>query len=84
VIEVRDRGPGLVPGSEEAVFQKFVRGAHAGVPGVGLGLPICRAIAEAHGGSIRAFNREGGGAVFQVSLPLRGEAPQAPAAEAAR
>jgi two-component system sensor histidine kinase KdpD len=78
VIEVRDHGPGLLPGGEEAVFQKFYRGAHAGVPGVGLGLPICRAIAEAHGGSIRARNRAEGGAVFRVTLPLRGPPPAVP------
>ena len=74
-IEVRDRGPGLPAGSEAAVFEKFFRGAHAGVPGVGLGLPICRAIAEAHGGSIEAQNRPGGGAVFRVRLPLPEQAP---------
>jgi two-component system sensor histidine kinase KdpD len=84
-IDVRDRGPGLPAGDEDAVFEKFFRGNHAGVPGVGLGLPICRAIAEAHGGTIRAENRPGGGAVFHVTLPMEGRAPSAPAAaEAAR
>jgi two-component system sensor histidine kinase KdpD len=80
VIEVRDRGPGLPPGKEEAVFEKFVRGTHGGVPGVGLGLPICRAIAEAHGGTMVAQNRPGGGALFRVSLPLDGQPPTVPAA----
>jgi two-component system sensor histidine kinase KdpD len=84
-IEVSDRGPGLPPGSEEALFQKFVRGSKTGVPGVGLGLPICRAIAEAHEGTIHAENRPDGGATFRVLLPLPAHAPPLPgAAEAAR
>ena len=80
VIDVRDRGPGLPPGQEEAVFEKFVRGTHGGVPGVGLGLPICRAIAEAHGGTIVAQNRPDGGALFRVSLPLDRQPPTVPTA----
>jgi two-component system sensor histidine kinase KdpD len=82
-IEVADRGPGLPEGSEEAVFQKFFRGTHVGVPGVGLGLPICRAIAEAHDGAIHAENRPGGGALFRVTLPLHAHAPSVPAAQEA-
>jgi two-component system sensor histidine kinase KdpD len=46
------------------VFEKFFRGAHIGVGGVGLGLPICKGILEAHGGSIRAETHAAGGAVF--------------------
>jgi two-component system sensor histidine kinase KdpD len=76
LIEVIDHGPGLPSGSEEQVFDKFFRGPHAGgVPGAGLGLPICRGIAEAHGGSIRAERRAGAGAVFRITLPLGGEPP---------
>ena len=67
-VEVADRGPGLPPGDLERVFEKFYRGRPGGA---GLGLAICRAVVEAHGGSISAANREGGGAVFRFSLPLK-------------
>ena len=69
-IEVADRGPGIPEGQEERIFEKFQRGAQSGGGGVGLGLPICRGIVEAHGGTIVAANREGGGAVFRIRLPL--------------
>ncbi|OQA32409.1 MAG: Sensor protein KdpD [Betaproteobacteria bacterium ADurb.Bin341] len=68
---VEDNGPGLPPGKEELIFHKFERGQpESNMPGVGLGLAICRAIVEAHGGSIRAETREEGGARFVVSLPV--------------
>jgi two-component system sensor histidine kinase KdpD len=70
LVEVADRGPGLPPGQEESVFEKFYRGRREGDPsGVGLGLSICRGILEAHGGAILAANREGGGSVFRIMLP---------------
>ncbi|MGC1816437.1 MAG: ATP-binding protein, partial [Casimicrobiaceae bacterium] len=69
-VAVEDRGPGLPPGREIAVFDKFTRGEPESiVPGIGLGLAICRTIIEAHGGSIRAENRAGGGARFVFTLP---------------
>ncbi|MBK8173061.1 MAG: sensor histidine kinase KdpD [Sandaracinaceae bacterium] len=73
-IDVADRGPGLPPGDEARVFEKFFRGQHVGVGGVGLGLAICRSIVEAHKGSMSAHAREGGGTVFRINLP-RGENP---------
>lgn len=78
-IDVDDHGPGLPPGREEALFEKFERGSkESATPGVGLGLAISRAIVHAHGGSIRAENRVGPagveGARFRIELP-RGEAP---------
>jgi two-component system, OmpR family, sensor histidine kinase KdpD len=76
-VEVRDRGPGL-PAQGQRVFEKFFRGPHRGVSGVGLGLPICKGIVEAHGGTILAENREAGGAVFRVSIPIVGAAPSIP------
>jgi two-component system sensor histidine kinase KdpD len=70
-LEVRDRGPGFAAGEQERIFEKFYRGRTDGNRGGGLGLAICRAIAQAHGGSIRAANRDGGGAIFRVCLPAR-------------
>jgi two-component system sensor histidine kinase KdpD len=76
VIEVADRGPGLTPGEEGRIFEKFVRGGRAnGGGGVGLGLAICRGIVESHGGTLSAENREGGGALFRITLPVARGAP---------
>ena len=71
-LEVRDRGPGFAPGEEQRIFEKFYRGRSDGPHGAGLGLAICRAIAEVHRGSIEAINRAGGGAIFRIRLPLEG------------
>ena len=76
VVEVADRGPGLPPGSEERIFDKFYRVKPAVASGAGLGLAISRAIIEVHGGRIWATNRSGGGAEFHFTLPLDGEPPQ--------
>ena len=74
-IEVRDRGPGIVAEEAERLFDRFYRGRGSAARdgGVGLGLTICRAIVNAHGGSIRIENREGGGAIVRVELPLEKE-----------
>ena len=73
VVEVADEGPGLPPGTEERVFEKFYR-AESVPRGFGLGLPICRAIVTAHGGRIWAERREPRGTRFRFTLPL-GVAP---------
>ena len=78
-IRVDDHGPGVPPGREEALFEKFERGSkESATAGVGLGLAISRAIVRAHHGSIRAGNRTGPagieGARFTIELP-RGEPP---------
>ncbi|UQA55586.1 sensor histidine kinase [Polyangium aurulentum] len=75
IIEVADRGPGLPAGAEERLFDKFFRGPGGKrTAGTGLGLAICRGIVQAHGGTITAEQRPGGGAIFRIALPL-GEAP---------
>ena len=74
-VYVDDHGPGLPPQREEAIFQMFERGrSESATPGVGLGLAICRAIVEAHGGRIGGRTRTGGGERFTIELP-RGEPP---------
>ncbi len=78
VVEVADRGPGLPPGSEKRVFEKFYRGQQVERPGAGLGLAICLGIAEAHGGSIVAENRPGSGAIFRFTLPQSEPPPSVP------
>jgi two-component system sensor histidine kinase KdpD len=75
LIAVADRGPGLPPGEERRIFEKFHRaGAAPTVRGAGLGLAICRGIVRAHGGRIWAENRPDGGAAFRFTLPVK-EAP---------
>jgi two-component system sensor histidine kinase KdpD len=81
-VAVWDEGPGLPRGREHELFDKFARGQpESPVPGVGLGLAICRAVIEAHGGSIHAANRPEGGAEVAFELPL--QTPPALAGEAA-
>ena len=79
VISVGDRGPGLAPGEEAKIFQKFYRGPRTRPGGLGLGLSIARQLIEAHGGEITGHNRPGGGALFTMRLPF-GEPMRLPAA----
>ena len=73
-LAVWDNGPGIPAGQEQAIFDKFARGnKESAIPGVGLGLAICQAIVDVHGGTISASNRPEGGASFRVTLP--GETP---------
>ena len=71
---VRDTGQGIHPDDRERIFGRFSRG-HAGrrsADGVGLGLAIVRAIAEAHGGSVEVSSEVGAGATFTIVVPLKG------------
>ena len=75
-VNVEDNGPGLPPGDPERLFAKFQRVRDEGnTGGAGLGLAICSAIVHAHGGSISAAQRPGGGARFSFTLPLERPAP---------
>jgi two-component system sensor histidine kinase KdpD len=70
-ITVADHGPGIPKGQQERLFEKFYQTRHeTAQSGVGLGLAICRAIVEVHGGRIIARNRAEGGAEFVITLPL--------------
>lgn len=75
-VHVDDHGPGLPAGMETRIFDKFTRGEkESATPGIGLGLAICRAIVEAHGGKIGALNRTAPdgrvtGARFWFTLPV--------------
>jgi signal transduction histidine kinase len=74
LLEVSDTGIGLAPGEAEQVFNRFFRSSRAvaqQVPGTGLGLFISQAIVYAHGGTIAAASRDGGGTTFRVALPAR-------------
>ena len=85
MVEVADRGPGIPPGEEAAVFRKFHRAppgeGRAAPAGSGLGLTICEGIIAAHGGRIWAELREGGGAAFRFTLPLEAAPPPVPVAD---
>ena len=66
LIDVRDNGPGLVPGIAERLFEPFVSSKQSGM---GIGLAICRTIIEGHGGSLTAQPNTRGGMRFRISLP---------------
>ena len=67
---VRDSGPGIAPGQQERIFERFRRGPDARREGAGLGLAIVRAIAEAHGGRVEVSSHPPAGAVFTIDIPV--------------
>jgi len=69
---VRDEGPGLAPGEESRIFEKFVRGTaafDARVRGTGVGLAMVRLVASGHGGEVVVRSQPGAGATFTLLLP---------------
>jgi len=70
-IRVLDRGPGVAPADLDTIFQPFFRSSNASTEGHGLGLAIAQHVIEAHGGFIRASNREGGGLCVEIILPVK-------------
>ena len=80
VLAVRDRGPGVPPAWRERIFEVFQRGDAAGCRGAGVGLAVCRAIAQAHGGELAYRARGHGGASFECRLPLVEQPPASGAA----
>lgn len=74
MIQVKDNGPGIAKVEIGNLFNRFYTSGEItdhGRRGIGLGLEICKAIVEAHNGTIRAYNNESGGATFEFTLPLR-------------
>jgi len=69
-IQVMDRGTGFTLEELSSVFNKFYRGLSAKTGGTGLGLSIVKGYVEAHKGSVIAENRQNGGAVFTVKIPV--------------
>jgi two-component system, OmpR family, sensor kinase len=72
---VSDTGIGIAPGDLPHIFDRFWRADSARTrtgerPGAGLGLAICKWIAEAHGGTIEVQSRPGRGTTFSVTLPM--------------
>jgi two-component system OmpR family sensor kinase len=73
VVAVSDTGPGVPEEERPPHFERFYRGSAAratDVPGVGLGLAICRLVVESQGGSIALLSAPGGGASIRIRLPL--------------
>jgi signal transduction histidine kinase len=77
-LSVSDTGPGIAPELTEEIFAPFVREEKGGGrAGVGLGLTICRRLAEAMGGRVTVSSRPGEGSTFALELPLAGDAAPA-------
>jgi two-component system OmpR family sensor kinase len=78
VVSVCDRGPGVADTELGTIFEPFFRGKNdGGRGGYGLGLAIAKRAVIAHGGSIRALNRDGGGLCIEITLPLVASGPDA-------
>jgi two-component system, OmpR family, sensor histidine kinase KdpD len=70
-IRVIDSGPGIAREELDTMFERFTRGKGASGGGIGLGLAICKGIAEAHGGSVRGCRRADGRFEMVATLPGR-------------
>ena len=70
-IQVMDRGKGFPDSEFGSVFNKFYRGKDAKAGGTGLGLSIVKGFVEAHSGTVNAANRQNGGAIFTIKIPVK-------------
>ena len=75
LLTVADRGPGVPVEWLPRIFDKFFRAPNAPTGGSGLGLTIVKGLVEAHGGTVSANNRPGGGAIFSLRLPQPDKPP---------
>jgi two-component system sensor histidine kinase KdpD len=80
LLSVADRGPGVSPELLPRIFDKFFRAPNAPPGGSGLGLTIVKGFIEAHGGTVTAANRPGGGVIFTIHLPQPEKPPTVEAA----
>jgi two-component system sensor histidine kinase KdpD len=69
-VSVKDRGPGIAVADRDFIFKPYARNDQSGQRGAGLGLALCQAIAEAHGGHLTYRPRQGGGSNFVLTLPI--------------
>lgn len=76
VVSVKDRGEGVPEAEQASIFEPYARGDQSGPRGAGLGLAVCRAIANAHGGRLTLGRRHGGGSNFSLVLPVEAQQPQ--------
>jgi signal transduction histidine kinase len=90
-LDVSDTGPGIAPEERERIFERFyrVRGPSGATgvgddTGAGLGLPIARWIATAHGGTLEVVSGRGAGATLRMRMPLSADRSRETAAEAVR
>jgi signal transduction histidine kinase/CheY-like chemotaxis protein len=85
IFAVADTGIGIAPEDQEIIFQEFIQVENPlqkRVKGTGLGLPLCRKLAELLGGSVSLQSTLGIGSIFSVTIPLRYRAPRGTVVEA--
>jgi len=69
-IGVQDHGPGIPVDEQKRIFDPYVRADRSGQRGAGLGLAVCRAIAQCHNGQLNLVSSPGTGSCFSLTLPL--------------
>ena len=75
MVTVKDRGPGISEAAQDVIFKPYMRSDQSGQRGAGLGLALCKAIAEAHGGQLTFHARKSGGSNFALTLPVDAQPP---------
>ena len=75
IVTVKDRGPGISETAQEVIFKPYTRSDQSGQRGAGLGLALCKAIAQAHGGQLTFSARNSGGSNFSLTLPVDTQPP---------
>lgn len=74
-VAVKDRGPGISETAQKHMFKPYTRSDQSGQRGAGLGLALCKAIAQAHGGELTFSMRKNGGSQFTLILPIQMQTP---------